>query len=264
MLNFLALVWAVCKQDWQERLAGSLLGSLWIFIWPLVQLAVYILIFGQLMGGRLGSSGMESSMSGSHAYGLYIASGLLCWTCFASSLLRGARSLVDKRGIIVKVRINLAVFPASACLGELIPFAAAFLLLVLAALGLGWRPQTFWLLMGLLSLCLLIILAFGLGLFFACLSAFARDINEAVPLALQLAFWFTPVVYIPTILPAWLAKLLWLNPMTCLTGIFQQCFVLGGEPHWGAILYTSLFSLAALALGLATWRRFNKDIRDVL
>lgn len=260
MLNFISLAWAICKQDWQERFAGSMLGALWIFIWPLVQLAMYLLIFGKLMGARLGAS----HVSGTWAYGLYIASGLICWTCFANALTRGARSFTDKRGIIVKVKVNLAIFPAAACLGELIPFAAGLCLLIPLAFLTGWRPDIIWLSLAILAICLILMLSFGLGLLFACFAAFARDINEAVPLALQLAFWFTPIVYTMSILPGWLAGLLWINPMTGITGIFQQCFTLGGDPHWGAIVWSAVASLGSLALGLSAWRHFNKDIRDAL
>lgn len=62
--EMLKLALALCRQDIQERFAGSLLGALWVFIWPLVQLFIYIIIFGKMMGGRLGG---ESQM---YSYGV--------------------------------------------------------------------------------------------------------------------------------------------------------------------------------------------------
>lgn len=258
MRRFLNLAWSLCRQDMQERFAGSVLGTVWVFIWPLVQLFIYIIIFGKLMGARLGIS------DNIHAYGLYIASGLLCWTCFANSLSRASRSLVDKRNIIRKVNVNLAVFPAAVCLGELLPFTAGFALLAIVDLCTGWLPQRSWLPLTILGLYIQMTLAYGLGLFFACVAVFWRDICEACAIGLQMAFWFTPIVYLPSILPDWLASVIWINPMTAVTGLYQQGFVLGGSTHWPVVLYAFLVAHAALALGIHAVRHWQKDIRDAL
>lgn len=258
MTSLLSLAASLCHQDLQDRFAGSILGSTWVFIWPFVQLFIYIVIFGKLMGARLGMSNHV------YSYGFYIAAGLLVWTLFANSLSRCSRSLIDKRGIIRKVKVKLAVFPAAACMGELLPFAAGFVLLFAADMLAGWRPDLAWLALTLLALYCALVLAYGLGLFFACVAVFARDIAEAVAIALQMAFWFTPIVYIPSILPDWLAHILWINPMAALTGIFQQCFVLGGKPAWPEILYAVCVSHACLALGIWTLSHWHKAIRDVV
>lgn len=257
-MRFITLAISLCYQDIQERFAGAILGTLWVFIWPVVQLFIYIIIFGKLMGARLGV------YSGPYAYGFYIASGLLSWTYFAAALARSSRSLLDKRNIMRKVRVNPAVFPAVACIAEFIPFMAGFLLLFMADLINGWRPDPYWMLLCLLALYMQTILAYGLGLFFACLAVFARDIAEAVNICLQMAFWFTPIVYMPSILPDWLAKILWINPMMPITGIFQQCFILGGTINWPPLAYALLIAHLALFLGLWTLHSWRKDILDVL
>lgn len=258
MLKFFSLVAALSIQDLQERFAGSFLGGLWVFIWPVVQLFIYIIIFGRLMGARLGMSGEV------YAYGLYIASGLLCWTAFAASLNRSTRAFIDRRHIITKVPVNLAVFPAALCLVELLPFAAGFALLFAADLITGWRPDFLAFLLVLAAIYIQISLCFGLGLLFACIAVFMRDMAEACAIALQMAFWFTPIVYLPSILPHWLQKLLWLNPMSGITGIFQQFFVLGGSPDWLSLIYAFIFGQLALGAGIWSLHRWRKDIRDVI
>lgn len=258
MAQFLAFAASLCRQDLQDRFAGSVLGSVWVFIWPLVQLFIYIVIFGKLMGARLGM--------GNHvySYGFYIAAGLLCWTLFANSLSRCVRSLIDRRAIIRKVKVELAVFPAAVCMGELLPFAAGFILLCGADLAAGWRPSAAWLALALLALYCCLALAYGLGLFFACVAVFARDIAEAVAIVLQMAFWFTPIVYVPSILPAWLASILWINPMTAVVAVFQQCFVLGGKPAWPELVYALCIAHASVALGIWTLCRWRKALLDVV
>lgn len=258
MLTFFSLACSLCRQDIQERFAGSVLGSLWIFIWPVVQLFIYMIIFGRLMGARLGMSGSA------YAYGIYIASGLLCWTCFSNALGRSCRCLVEKRGIIRKVRVSLAVFPTAVCLGELPPFAAGFILLAVVDFCAGWRPGWSWLPLALLGLHIQMALAWGLGMFFACLAVFWRDVCEACAIALQMAFWFTPIVYLPSILPDWLAGIIWINPMSVAAGIYQHIFLLGGALNWFHVLYAFICAHAALALGAWSLRRLQKDMRDAI
>ena len=46
-------LWDLTKRDFSERFAGSVLGAIWALIWPLVNLTIYIVIFGRFMGARL-------------------------------------------------------------------------------------------------------------------------------------------------------------------------------------------------------------------
>lgn len=258
MTGLLRMAWAICAQDIQERFGGSLLGSLWIFIWPLVQLFIYIVIFGAMMGARLGAN------AGPHSYGLYVASGLLAWTCFAPTLQRTVRAFLDRRNVIAKTAVDLRVFPLAICLGELLPFFAGFILLWLVSAILSRPPELSWLLLAIFALYCQQALALGLGLFLGCCAVFARDIVEAAAIALQIGFWFTPIVYPLSILPAWLARCIWLNPMAGIVEVFQECFVFHGLPDCFQIAYFALISHLFLLLGLICLRHWRKDIRDVL
>lgn len=258
MKNFFKLVSSICKQNLLERFAGSYLGAVWMFVWPVVQLFIYVIIFGRLMGSRLG---VDNHV---YSYGVYVASGLLCWTTFSNILLRVSRILVEKKPIISKVAVDLRVFPAAICLEELIPYLAGLILLALVDLASGWVPSVPHVLLMIFAMYCLMVLAFGLGLFFCCCAVFLRDIMELVPVLLQIAFWFTPIVYLPSILPECLRNLLWINPVTGITHIFQQCFVLEGSIAWASIIYFTICAHAALILGIYAHHKLEKDIRDVL
>ena len=245
----------ICGQDLQSRFAGSFLGSVWLFIWPLVQMFIYIVIFGKMMGARMPEAGQS--------YGLYVASGLLTWSCFAQTLQRTARAFVDRRNIIGKVEVDLRVFPLAICLGELLPFLAGLVLLIFVGLCMGWQPSSL-LLWVLFTLYCQQLLAMGLGLLLACCAAFARDVVEAVGIGLQMAFWFTPVVYVPSILPDWVRWAVQVNPMTHVTAVFQQCFVFAGNASLVGIGYIAIVAHLAVWAGLYVLHRLQKDIRDVL
>lgn len=260
LYTLFSLAITLCRYDLQERFAGALLGTVWLFLWPLVQLTIYIVIFGHMMGVRLGIPGNAHLYS----YGIYVAAGLLSWTCFAATLQRTSNVFVAKRQILSKVFLDLRVYPISICCTELIPFGAGLLLLSVFAFFSGWVPRTELCLYLFYALCMQQLLAMGLGLFFACIAVLIRDTLEAVQVALQIAFWFTPIVYHPSILPQWVRSLLQWNPMQHCIAHFQNCFVFGSSPTLLDILYPLLAAACAVALGLITLRHMEKQIRDAL
>lgn len=256
--EMLKLALALCRQDIQERFAGSLLGALWVFIWPLVQLFIYIVIFGKMMGGRLGG---ESQI---YSYGVYVASGLIAWTCFANTLQRSARVFLEKRHIIAKVNVSLPIFPLFICLSELLPFTLSFLLLFAADLFFGWRPDPLLFVAMLFGLYCQQVLAVGVGLLCATFAVFIKDVIETLSVIVQIGFWFTPIVYLPSILPHWVQTAIVGNPMFPIVSLFQNFFVFGHAPEWTGLLYA--FLLSHVFFGIAFWfmKKLEKDIRDML
>lgn len=257
-MNRVYLFLFLCSQEIQARFAGSLLGSIWLFVWPIIQLIIYIVIFGKLMGSRLGLNGP------SYSYGFYIAAGFLPWAFFSTTLMRCSRCFIDKTNILKKVHIKMSLLIAIACATEFIPFAISFFIFCAAAFFCGYSLslQAFgWVLLA--TYCLLI-LTVGLSLFFACASIFIRDIPEAVTVVLQIGFWFTPIVYLPSILPAWLADWLWLNPLTAITEIFQHWLKLAPLPNWKSLFYTFLICHCSLLLGIWCLNAWRRDMLDAI
>lgn len=254
----LSFAYVLFKQEMRERFAGSLLGRLWIFIWPLVQLFIYIVIFGQMMGGRFPGNAQV------YSYGVYVASGLICWICFANTLTRTSRMFMEKRNVLSKVNVDFAVFPLSICLGELLPFAVSCVVLSVVNVFFAWQPAPSLLAYALLALYCQQVLAMGLGLAFAACAVFVRDAVEALAVFVQVGFWFTPIVYLPAILPEWIRPVLNLNPMTHAAEAFQNFFVFGFAPSLWGMLYLVLASHLAMFGAAYLVRRLEKDIRDTL
>ena len=121
----IALIWQLTKRDFSERFAGSVLGSTWAMIWPLVSLFIYIVIFGRIMGGRLPGN------SAIYAYGVYAASGLIPWVAFSTTVARSSSLFVDKRNIISKINISLPSLLLYVNLSETITFLISLILLFL-------------------------------------------------------------------------------------------------------------------------------------
>jgi lipopolysaccharide transport system permease protein len=105
-------------------------------------------------------------------------------------------------------------------------------------------------------------LAAGLGLLLATINVFYRDVQQALSIALQFAFWLTPIVYVPEMLSARIQSILSWNPMWPLILAYRKIFVQGQLPDPVALVYPALITIALIALGLFAYIRLQHDILD--
>ncbi|NEX17209.1 MAG: ABC transporter permease [Halochromatium sp.] len=253
----LALILQFTRQDLVDRYAGSVLGGLWTFIQPLVNMLVFILVFSQIMGARL------PEISGSFSYSVYLIAGLLGWIAFASTLTRTTTAFIDKAHLITKVRLALWGLPLSIVLSDSIVFLIsmgfflAFLALIEHPISLQflWIPLIFTLQQG---------FAYALGMVLAILGVFLRDIRELVTVVLQLWFWLTPIVYVIDIIPEAMQPWLQLNPMFPVIDAYHAVILLNSNPQPLGLLLLALVALLLFALGRWLFSRLERDIRDLI
>src|SRR5688572_30639283 len=92
-------------RDLRARYKGSVLGFAWNFLNPLLQLAVYYLLFGVLLEVHLLDARGQPPAYG---YAVFLFTGLLPWTFFASSLQGGANVILANANLVKRVRLPLA------------------------------------------------------------------------------------------------------------------------------------------------------------
>lgn len=256
MIN-LSLIIELTKRDFTERFAGSVLGIWWSFIWPLVSLFIYIVIFGKLMGARLPGT------SNIYSYGVYLSAGLIPWTAFSNALTRSSSVFLDKRHIITKIRVSLPSLLFYIILSESITFLITFSLFLFFLFVTHWSLSFHFILLPFVYYlqCLLV---FGLGLFFATLTVFIRDLKEVLGIVLQLWFWFTPIVYVRDILPDSIKKFIIYNPAYVIIESYQRIFVFHDAPAIKSLVLLTFFVHSLIFLSYVVFRKLEKDVRDFL
>lgn len=254
-----SLLWSFARQELVDRYAGSALGFGWAFLQPIVTLFIYVVIFGHIMSARL--PGVDSVF----AYSVYLVAGMLPWMAFSNTLVRATSIFVERRGILTKVNLSLAALPVFIVLAESITFfmSLALFLALLPVLGFSMpKPHVL-----LLPWIFLIqqLLALGLGMFFAVLNVFLRDLREFVTVLVQLWFWVTPIAWVPQILPPGMYDLLSaINPMAAVTGAYQSMFVGQTVPDYHHLAWVAFFACVILGLGYAFMKHLERDLRDFL
>ena len=110
----------------------------------------------------------------------------------------------------------------------------------------------------------MLLLALGLGLMLGVLNVFIRDIGQIVPIALQLLFWFTPIVYMIKIIPEKYAHLLKLNPLVPIIHAYQSILLFNQPPPWQSLGYVFILSLLLLGVSLVLFRKASPEMVDQL
>jgi lipopolysaccharide transport system permease protein len=255
-LNFNLIV-DLAKRDFTERYSGSVLGFAWSFIYPLINILIYMIIFGNLMGARL--PGMPSMWG----YGIYLIAGIVPWTAFANTVTRSSTVFLDKKNIITKIHLDLPTLPLFILLSETITFIVTLLIFlgILLITGFSFSPY-----LAFIPVIYFIqqLFAYALGLFLAMFVVFLRDMREVVTIGLQIWFWFTPIVYVFEILPPLAQQILFWNPALAFISAYHDIFILEKMPSFLYLSLVLILSVVLILLDYGIFKRLEKDIRDFI
>jgi len=246
-------------RDLRSRYKGTALGFAWNFAIPLLQLAVFYILFGILFGVR------PRTDTGEQNYAVFLFVGLLPWTFFSNSLGAGASSILANGSIVKKVRLPLQLLPAATVLSTLANFLLSLVVLfaVLAIFG-PRHPE------GLIVLPLLVVIQIVMNLGFAYLLAaanvFFRDVQHILGILLTAWYFLTPVLFSVSIVAdrPTERELLYLNPMAAVIVSYQRALLDGLPPEWDRLAYPAVFAVVIFALGFWYFRRSKDDFEEAL
>lgn len=247
------LVW----RDIKVRYKQTLLGVIWIVLQPVVTVAIFSVIFGTLL----------RVPSGDVPYPVFVYSGLLPWTYFATSVTRSAGSVVGSSHLITKVYFPRMIIPASGMISSLVDFVIAFVVLLVMMAIYGVTPTlNILLLPGFVLLAMMAALACGLWL--SALNVRFRDVTYMTPFLIQMGFYLTPIIYPSTLIPEPFRYLLGLNPMTGVVAGFRWA-LLGGyladvDPPGALFPLSIAITVIVLLSGIVFFRTTERSFADVI
>ncbi len=247
------LVYFLAWRDVKVRYKQTAFGVAWALLQPLVAMLIFAVFLGQL--AKVPSDGVP--------YPLFAYLGLLPWTYFAGATANAAGSLVANTSLISKVYFPRLVIPVAGVLAGLVDFAVGFGLLIVLLVIFGVLPSITWLLIPFLVI-LAILAALGVGIWLSALDVQYRDVRYAIPFAMQVWLFATPVVYPASLVPERYRPILGLNPMAGVVEGFRWA-VLGHSDPPLALVAVSLAVIALLfTSGVLFFRRMERSFADVI
>ena len=197
------------RKELRVRYRASVLGLGWSYVKPAVQFAVYFVGIGLVL---------RQSAIGDYA--IYLFGGLVVVTTLSEAVGNATRSVVVNGELLRKIFLPRELFPVSSVCVAAVHLVPQLLVLVVAALACGWRPDAVGLLALVTGLALVAVLSLGLGLLLSALNVLYRDLENVVDLVLTVIVWTSPVLYPWQVVgdllgsDSWLFRLYQLNPVT--------------------------------------------------
>jgi lipopolysaccharide transport system permease protein len=264
-----SLMWQFARREVLARNRGSALGVGWTLLHPLIMLAVYTFIFAIVWEARWEGHGADAASTGVATkveFALALFSGLLAFDVFAASVNSAPSAVVNNPNLVKKVVFPLELLPLSTLMASVVLHGAGLVVLLLAnAILRGTISHTLWAYP--LVLLPLVLLAGGISLACAALGVFVRDLRTLVPVATQVLFFITPILYPVSKLakaPQWMQQVLALNPLIPIFESARAVLVFGGMPHWAGLGWATLLGVVVFVLGHALFVKSKRGFADVL
>jgi ABC-type polysaccharide/polyol phosphate export permease len=239
-------------KDFKIRYRNMSLGVFWALLNPLVMMAVYLFVFTRIF-----------KVPTIPHFDLYILTGIITFNFFNLAWLSGTSSLTDNAALIKRVPVPREIIPFASILSNCLHLGIQFALLLVAIVfsGLGVNIYWFWLP---LIWAVGIVFIFGLSLITAGLNVYMRDTRYIVESVCLVAFWFMPIFYVISFVPAEYRDLYLLNPIAALITAMRSVLLEGQSPPAGLMLKFMLISFGTATLGMLVFRQMKLRFYDHL
>jgi lipopolysaccharide transport system permease protein len=190
-------------RDIKSSYRGSFLGVLWIFITPLMNTLIWLM---------LNVSGVVRIAETPIPYPVYIFTGTMLWSVFTESLLSPINQTTSSKSILSKINFPKEALILSGIYKILFNTGIKLMLMFGTMLILGVYPDWHLLLFP-FALFSLMFAGTALGMLAAPLGLLYGDVGRIIPMATQVLMYMSPVVYVMKG-EGVLQKIMAINPLT--------------------------------------------------
>lgn len=250
--RFRELLRSLAVRNLKVKYQRSVLGFVWTLLNPLLTLSVLVAVFTYIVPMPM------------ERYWAFLLSSWFVWSFHLQMISTATWVMIEHAGLRRSVAFPSEVLVLGATASRMFEFLVE-LALVLVALTLfhhGGIPASFALLPGLLVIQVL--LALGLVMPLAVLSVFYADVQHAVPVALMVLFYASPVFYSASMVPEAVRYLYLLNPIAGMLTLYQQVLYEGLFPSPGLLASVAATSLVLFLLGHAIFRRYRDVLAEIV
>jgi len=250
------------KRDIVTFYKQTVLGPIWFVIQPLITSVIQFIIFSKI--AAIPSDGVP--------YFLFVLAGNIVWFYFSDCLKATSETFTSNQNIFGKVYFPRIIMPLKVAVSNLIKFVIQFVFFLIVLFYYIYQGAPIHLnsLVLFLPLLLLVIafIALGTGMIISSLTVKYRDLNFVVTFGISLFMYITPIVYPTTLVLEKVDKkyhsLIYMNPLTGLFDFFKYAFLGSGTIDFWSIVYSVVFSLVIMFLGLLVFTKTEKSFIDVI
>ena len=242
LYNYRELLKTNVKKEIRGRYKNSFLGVLWSFLNPLLQIAVYAIVFPLILKNTQPN------------YVVFLCAGLIPWTFFSTAINRSAFTLIENGNLLKKVYFPRAILPISVVTSEAVNFVISTIIILAFVIG-GGIPLTKYIFIYPLIFLVQYILVLGISFIVSSVTVYFRDLQHLIGVALQLLFYATPQEF------AWILKL---NPMTYIIDGYRNIFYDCTMPDIKGLIIVLIISIVICIIGYFIFNKLQKRFAEEL
>ena len=242
-IEFRELLYQMTWRDLLLRYKQTVMGFAWAIFMPLVNTAVFSVVFMRVAPLDVGVP-----------YPVFAYSGLLAWNFFASAIRFSVTSLTSNSNLVTKVYFPREIFPFSAVVVSTVDFVIGAVPLVLMMMyyripvtpALAFLPVV---------IAVQVMFTAGVALLLAMANLFYRDVKYLFEVLITVWMFATSVLYPIDLVGGRTGALLRLNPMTPIIDAFRTVLLKGTLPHPVPFAAAAMVSVVVFAGG---WLLFHR------
>jgi len=258
-MKFLKELWqyremiiSLVRRDIKGRYKGSVLGFLWMYLNPLLQLCVYTLVFSVIM-----NAGIEK-------YYLFLFVALVPWICFSTCLSGGTTVIFGQQDMVKKIYFPREVLPIAFATSQFVNMLLSFVVIFAVVFLSGVKVRlAAWVCLPIVML-VEYILALGITFLVSALTVYFRDLQQILGIVSMAWMYLTPVLYPADRVPESLQPLFNLNPMTPITIAYRDILYYGQMPHMSTLINATVFGIIILFVGRISFSKLQRGFAEEL
>jgi ABC-type polysaccharide/polyol phosphate export permease len=251
------LVWYLTVSEVRNKGSNSLLGNIWWFLDPALQLFVYFLLVSVIF------------KQDQPAILLFLSAAIIPWKWFSSALGSATTSVRGKEGVMRQIAFPHIVLPVASIIASVANFA--FALLPVGALYLLYPERlTLWALAVFPVAMVQFLWTIPIAIMLSAVAVFFRDISNFIPHILRIWFYLSPALIPLEKLQAagkeypWFGFFINANPFTWILSGYRNALYEGRSPEWAPLGLLALASIPAIFLSIYLFRRASPLFVKVL
>lgn len=246
------------KRDIITQYKQTVLGPLWFVIQPILTTIMYMVVFGGIAG--ISTDGLPQP--------LFYLAGISMWNYFSDCLNKTSNTFNLNQDIFGKVYFPRLVVPLATVVSnlvrmgiQLILFSCIYVYYVMKDVQIS--PNIYILLFPIL-IVLLSGLSLGFGILFSSMTTKYRDLTLLLGFFVQLWMYATPVIYPLSVMSKEKQWIMALNPLTSIVETFKFSVLGVGTFSWGMLLYSFVFMVVLLSIGIVVFNRVQRSFMDTV
>jgi len=246
------MIASLVRKDLRGRYKGSVLGFLWTFINPLLQLLVYTMVFSIILRANVDK------------FYLFLFVALIPWIFFSSCLSAGSGIILAEKNLVVKIYFPREVLPVYFTTSCFVNMLYCFIVVIAVVIISGVKMSFSALLCLPVVMVVEYVMALGVCFLVSAVTVYFRDLQHIMGIIAMAWQFLTPIMYPLDIVPESVRPVFMLNPMTPVITVYRDILYYGRAPELSTLLNAALFGIVMLITGFLVFGKLKKRFAEVL